>query len=91
MSTDPTNGPECAGCDELPAAICTECLRAAALRDWGGVSRHPELLEPGAVAPCRLCGAGAPAWCPICWPGEVVAYRRRLVESSPSTYGHLAE
>ncbi len=81
---------ECAGCGEPMAAICTECLRAAALREWGGVVRHPESIEPG-VEPCRLCRAGAPTWCPVCWPDEVVAYRRALVESSPSSYGHLAE
>ncbi len=28
----------------------------------------------------------------LIWPAEqVVAYRRGLVESSPSTYGHLAD
>ncbi len=79
---------DCAGCGEPLAAICTECLRAAALRDWGGVDRHPESVYD---EPCRLCGAGPPTWCPICWPDEVVAYRRRLAKHDPTTYGYLLD
>ena len=44
------------------AAVCSECVRALALKWWGGIARHSH--GGYANSTCVLCEIGAPAYCP---------------------------
>lgn len=67
----------CARCQTRRATVCDECRRALALRDFWTISRHPESLELG-HEPCRMCSAGPPFWCGVCFIEAVASYREEL-------------
>jgi hypothetical protein len=73
----PPPGPCLGECGRL-ALICDECRRALALLDsragFASISRHPEEGRS-----CRVCAAGAAAWCVECWCAQVAAYRAELL------------
>jgi hypothetical protein len=43
-------------CDR-EAIVCSECVRALALKWWGGIARHSEAQT------CKLCGQGTAVLC----------------------------
>lgn len=55
-------------------------MRAIALMSFAGISRHPEQGTD-----CRLCEAGASAYCPGCFVDAVVDYRKTLREQAGYT------
>ena len=59
-----------------PAMVCSECVRAIALKWWGGVARHAHMGE--ATTTCMLCELGAAAYCPTHFLACVRAQREML-------------
>jgi hypothetical protein len=48
------------GCDK-PAVVCSECVRALALKWWGSIARHGE--DVVGDRRCELCELGQPSYC----------------------------
>lgn len=66
---------ECVRCT-APPTVCSECMRATALRWFGAVARHPE-----SGTDCRLCEHGPATYCGNCFVDEVASYRTALREA----------
>lgn len=57
-------------CCSQPAVVCSECVRALALRDMWGISRHPEHGRD-----CQICQAGPSSYCSACAVAGIAAGR----------------
>jgi hypothetical protein len=57
--------------------VCWECVRAIALKWWGGIARHATDAEHK----CVLCEIGQPVYCGDCAVEAVEALRARLREA----------
>jgi hypothetical protein len=68
-----SNDYQCSRCQQKPAEVCHECVRALALKWFGAIARHPE-----ADASCRMCEQGLPQYCGGCFIEEVSEYRALL-------------
>jgi hypothetical protein len=60
-------------CDR-DAIVCAECVRALALKWWGGIARHSEELT------CLLCGQGTAVLCGDHAVAAVLVHRQMLVD-----------